>query len=140
MGSSPTASTNLSTTYETTVPPCDIFVTPTAPNPNFSFSKPSGLVAAHAGWICVGSWKKKPLWFGLDAFYLDPFIAKPEQLDEYEIAAALYNALKTKHGWTHLEMAEALGVRSRTAEGMALGRVSMVNRKKLARLAASIAG
>jgi hypothetical protein len=103
----------------------------------FSFAKKPGPTKARAGWICVGTLDKKPLWYGADQFYFDPFSPNPVPLDEYEIGAMLYQALKDHYQMTHGQMAEMLGVRSRTAEGMAMGRVSAANRLKLARQAST---
>jgi hypothetical protein len=104
----------------------------------FSFGTRSGPDVAHSQWLHVGKWSGADLWFGLNGFYLEPLSDAPRALDDYEVAGALYLAVKERQRWTHAEMAEALGVRSRTAEGMALGRVSAPNRRKLARLASGI--
>jgi hypothetical protein len=88
--------------------------------------------------MLVGSWGKDALWYGANGFYVDPFGPAPVPLDDYSVGSSIYTALKTRLGLSHREMAEALGVGQRTAEGMAMGRVSRANRTKLARLASTV--
>lgn len=135
VGSSPTASTNLPTTYKNYGPLCDTFVT--LPQ-KFSFINRAPTEPARPGWVVVGRWDGSTLWHGAGGFYLDPFSASPQPLDEYEVGREMYLALKDHYAFSHVEMAEMLGVRQRTAEGMALGRVSKVNQRKLARLCTTI--
>jgi hypothetical protein len=108
------------------------------PTPTFTFSRDTGPTEARAGWIRVGMWGNAVLWYGANGFFVDPFGPAPKPLDDYEVGAAIYTALKDRLGLSHKGMAEALGVGQRTAEGMALGRVSRVNRTKLARLASTV--
>lgn len=62
-----------------------------------------------------------------------------KDLDQYVIGAYLYDAIKEKAGWTHGEAAAALGIKQRTAEGIAGGRVSKATRHKLVMIAKALA-
>lgn len=81
-----------------------------------------------------GTYRGRPVVWLADQFMADAGGSVKKIDDQYEVSRVLYQRLKESSGWTHADAAEAFGVSVRTAEGMSLGRISKVNRRKLAKM------
>ena len=84
--------------------------------------------------ISCGTYKGKSIVWLADQFMTDAGGTLKKIEDQYEVSRELYCQLKDSSGWTHADAAEAFGISSRTAEGMSQGRISMTNRRKLAKM------
>lgn len=84
--------------------------------------------------VKCGTYHGKSVVWVADQFMIDAGGTLRRIEDQYSVACDLYQQLKDSSGWTHADAAEAFGVSVRTAEGMALGRISLVNRRKLAKM------
>ena len=81
-----------------------------------------------------GTYRNRSVFWVADQFMWEADGDLRKVPDQYDVGMMLYRHLKNESGWTHEDAAEAFGVSRRTAEGMSQGRISLINRRKLAKM------